>query len=156
MSFDFEKFRGYLSIDKNALDVEITQHPELLFRVAEAYITAAAERDASKEMLAMTDAEVDAEVREELEGEKVTEAIVKNRVQIHKKHIAAWAAFTEAKQQADVLGALRDSFSTRGHMLRDLVQLHVAQYWENTSVTGTDPTYKRQRVRLAEARQSRE
>lgn len=156
MTVDIEEFKRYLTIDKNALDHEVMQHPELLFRVSEAYIDAVAMRDAKKEMLAMTDAHVDAEVREELAGEKVTEAIVKNQVQINPRHVEAWGAYAEAKLQADVLGALRDSFSTRGFMLRDLVQLHVSGYWENTSVTGQDPVYRRQRQRLAEARERRE
>lgn len=150
---DIAEIKEYLIIDKNRLDREITQHPELLFRVCEAYIEAAAERDARKEMLAMVDAELDAEIREELKDEKVTEAMVKNRIQVHQKHVDAWSSFVEAKQQADVLNALKESFVARGYMLRDLAQLHIANYWENNSVTGTDPIYRRQRQRLATARE---
>ncbi len=152
-----EEFRSYLSIDKNLLDAEIEQHPELLFKVAEAHVEAMAERDALKEQLATVDATLDAKVRLELEnaGEKVTEAIVKNQVQSHHLHKSAFDEYSAKKKEADVLGALREAFSTRGHMLRDLVQLHIAQYWDNTSITG-DPVYKRQRQRLADARERRE
>lgn len=154
MTIDIEEFKKYLVIDKNSLDQEIIQHPELLFHIAEACIEAASERDARKEILAMTDATIDAEVRDE--ADKITEAAVKNRIQVHAKHVEAWTSYAEAKQRADVLSALRDSFSTRGFMLRDLVQLHVSGYWENNSVTGQDPAYRRTRQRLADARERRE
>ncbi len=149
--------KAYLVIDKNNLDAEIIQHPEVLFKVAEAHVEAIAERDALKEQLATVDATLDAKIRLELEnaGEKVTENIVKNQVQSHPLHKSAFDEYSAKKKDADVLGALRDAFSTRGHMLRDLVQLHIAQYWDNTSVTG-DPVYKRQRQRLADARERRE
>src|SRR5882672_5905581 len=113
-----EEFKGYLVIDKNSLDHEITQHPELLFKVSEAYAQAVAERDRFKEALAIVDAALDAEIRADLEGEKVTEAIVKNKVQVHEGHAKSLDEYLNAKYTADVLGALRDSFSTRGHMLR--------------------------------------
>lgn len=150
-----DEFKKYLEINKHNLDQEIMQHPSLLFKISEAYIATVAERDALKERLAATDADLDVEIREKLEGEKYTEAVVKNLVQIHERHVEAWAEYSATKKQADVLGVLREAFVTRGHMLRDLVQLHTTQYWENTSVTGADPEHRRVRQRLAEARERR-
>ena len=148
----------FLELDKNALDQEISQHPDLLFKVAEAHVEAIAERDSLKEQLATVDATLDAKIRLELDnaGEKVTESIVKNQVQSHPLHKSAFDDYSAAKKDADVLGALRDSFNSRGHLIRDLAQLHMAQYWENTSVTGSDPVYRRQRAQLAQARERRE
>lgn len=150
-----DEFKKYLEINKHNLDQEIMQHPSLLFKIADAYLEAVAERDSCKEALASTDAELDAQIREELEGEKSTETMVKNRVQLHGHHISAYESYFDAKRRADVLGALKEAFVTRGHMLRDLVQLHTTQYWENTSVTGADPEHRRVRQRLAEARERR-
>lgn len=150
-----KEFTEYLKINKHSLDEEIMQHPSLLFKIADAYVATVAERDALKEQLTATDAELDVEIREKLEGEKFTEAVVRNLVQLHERHVEAWAEYSATKKQADVLGALKEAFVTRGHMLRDLVQLHTTQYWENTSVTGADPEHRRVRQRLAEARERR-
>lgn len=154
-----EEFKGYLSIDKNALDTEITQHPELLFKVSEAYAEAAALRDAKKEELAEIDAELDSEIREEAKDEKVTEAIVRNRIQVHPFHAAAFKVYLESKQQADVFSALKEAFSSRGYMLRDLVALFATNYYEQGSVKGSitdDAVYRQRRQTLADARGRRE
>lgn len=154
-----DEFRRYLQIDKNALDDELISHPQLLFRVSEAYVEAVAERDALKENLLTVDASLDQEIRGELEGGKVTEAIVKNLIQLHPKHKAASDAYLMSKHKADVLAALKDAFGTRGYMLRDLCQLYTANYFENSSVKDSAAadaaTYRRNRQRLAEARERR-
>jgi hypothetical protein len=155
-----DEFKRYLVIDKNNLDDEVTHQSELFFRVAEAYAAAAAERDTLKEMLATIDAQLDAIIREELEGDKFTEAMVKNRIQVHPNHKAAFDSFLEAKQKADVLGALKDAFHTRSYLLRDLCQLALANFFETSAVKDTPITdnavYRRQRQRLAEARERQE
>ena len=155
-----DEFRSYLNIDKHNLDNEIVQQPSLLFEVSEAYAEAAAERDRLKEALAIVDATLDASVREELNGGKVTEAIVKNRIQSDPAHENSFNEYIEAKQKADVLGALKDAMHQRGYLIRDLAALYTANYFESNAVKETGATdaavYKRQRQRLADARMRRE
>lgn len=152
-------FREFLQIDKNALDEELVRHPDLIFRVGEACAEAIAERDSLKEQLAVTDAELDAVVREELKDEKTTEAIVKNRIQVHPKHTAASDAYLNAKEKCDILAALREAFSAKGYALRELCQLYLANYYSQDSIKSEAPdavVYKRRRQQLAEARERRE
>ena len=159
MNLEIDEFRKYLEIDKNDLDTEVSRHPSLLYEIGEAYVEAAAQRDALKEMLATIDAQLDSIVREELEGEKVTESIVKSRIQVHPNHKAAFQAHIDAKELADKLAALKEAFHARSYMLRELAALFVSNYFSSTSVqdTTTDAAvYKRQRQRLAEARERRE
>ncbi len=155
-----DEFRRYLTIDKDNLDDEVTQQSTLFFNVAEAYATAATERDTLKELLGTIDAQLDGIIREELEGDKFTEAMVKNRIQVHPNHKEAFESYLEAKQKADVLGALKDAFHTRSYLLRDLCSLALANYFETGAVKDTAVTdnavYRRQRQRLAEAREQRE
>lgn len=157
---NIDEFRKYLLIDKNDLDTEVSRHPSLFFEVGEAYTQAAAERDALKEMLATIDAQLDAMVREELEGEKFTESMVKSRVQLHPNHAAAFQAHLDAKLLADRLAALKEGFHARTYMLREMSGLFVANYFEAASVQSTAATdsaqYKRTRQRLAQARERRE
>lgn len=151
---NLNELKKTLSIDKYALDEELIRQPSLFFDVSEAYVEALALRDTKKEELATVDAELDAEVR--LGNEKITEAKVKSLVQAHPKHEEAFISFNEAKLQADRLGALKEAFSTRAYLLRDLVQLYTVGYFQDASVKETQATgavvYSRQRERLAENR----
>lgn len=157
-----DEFRRYLKIDKHALDDDIVQQPMLFYEVSEAYVVAAAERDGFKEALARVDAGLDAEIREELEKSdtKATEAMVKNQIQCHQDHEKAYKLYAKAKEQADLLAVMKDSFQQRGYMLRDLCQLYVANYFEESSVRGTSNTdaavYKRRREHLGNAREQRQ
>lgn len=150
-----EEFKGYLKIDKSALDDEIIQQPQLFFEVSEAYVEAVAVRDSKKEELAQIDAELDAKYRNSLE--KATEGTIKAKIQTDKKHGTAFTAYINAKELADSLLALKEAFQQRGYMLRDLVSLHTANYYETSSARGTGQTedfaYHRRRERLAAARE---
>jgi hypothetical protein len=159
LTVEIDELKGYLKIDKNRLDEELEEQPMLLFKISEAYVQAAAERDMLKEALATTDAKLDRKARESLERseEKVTEAMVKNWVQTDKEHATATRAYLDAKQQAELLVALRDAFQSRGYFLRDLATLYTANYYEQGSAkptnTGNRATYsmkRAQRERLRE------
>lgn len=154
--FMIAEFRTYLSIDKNALDDEVIRHPSLLYEVSEAYVQAAAIRDELKEHIATIDAGLDATIRNALTGGKFTEAGVKAEIQTDPKHTKAFKTYLEAKKQADLLLALKDAFQQRSYMLRDLVQLHVTGYFQDTSVKTDartdDYVYQQRRDRLARAR----
>ena len=161
MTITIDEFRKYLQIDKNSLDEEIIKQPSLSFEVAEAYIQAAARRDALKEKLATIDAELDAEIREDFENNsvKITEALVKNTIQCHKDHEIAAKAYFAVNEQANLWQALKDAFHQRSYMLRDLVSLHTANYFESASARGDARSdkfvYNETRDRLADARSKR-
>lgn len=156
-----EEFRQYLPVDKFGLDDELCQQSELLFKVSEAYEEALAKRDELKERLATIDAELDGEIREELEknDEKATDPKVKALVQADIKHQKAFTAYAQAKLLAGKLSALKDSFKDRGFMIRALGDLYVANYFEQKSVQGTSNTdtvvYHQRRARLADHRERR-
>lgn len=156
-----EQLKALLAINKNELDTEISNQPSLFYEVAEACVSAMAERDARKEELATVDAELDGKARVTLSQreERVTEAMVKNAVQSHKDHEQAFEAYMEAKTKSDLFSAMKDSFGQRGYMLRDMVQLYVASYFEQPSVRGDAnadrAVYDVQRERLGQARRNR-
>lgn len=156
---DIDEFRRYLKIDKHALDQELEEQPMLFFKISEAFVKAAAERDMLKEQLATTDAQLDAVAREGFADQKYTEAMVKNEVQTDKKHDTAMLKFLRAKEHADLLQALKEAFQTRSYMIRDLCSLYNANYFEEASVRGTPQTeratYNAGRQRLTEGRAHR-
>jgi len=152
----------YLEIDKFSLDDEVVRQPSLFFKVSEAFVEAASERDACKEELATVDAGLDGKIRKDLDvaGDRITEAAVKNEIQAHPKHSAAFDTYILAKTRADKLQALKESFQQRGYMLRDLVSLYETSYYERSSIQGNSKTdamaYDKRRERLAEARTRKE
>ena len=153
-----KELRDYLEIDKHSLDDEIVKQPSLFFQVSEALSEAVAERDACKEELATVDADLDGQIRHDMEvaGDRITEAQVKNGIQVHAKHGPAFDTYILAKTRADKLLAMKEAFQQRGYMLRDLASLYVANYYDSTSIQGTGKSdraaYNQQREHLAQAR----
>jgi alkylation response protein AidB-like acyl-CoA dehydrogenase len=156
---DIDELRTYLKIDKHALDQELEEHPMLLFKISEAYVQAAAERDMLKEQLATIDAKLDNKIRMDYGDSKYTEAMIKTEVQANKTHDIAMLKYLDAKKQAELLFALKEAFVSRGFMIRDLCSLYNANYFEEASVRGTPQTdratYGKGRQRIAEARERR-
>jgi len=154
------ELKEQLAIDKSVLDDEVIRQPVLFYAISEAMTDAIAVRDAAKEDLATTDAELDKVVRMQMAGlEKYTEAMVKNAVQIHPRHKKAFNAYLDAKSDADKLEALKDAFKQRSYMLRDLVSLYSANYFEDASIKPSAAVeashYHSNRDRMAKARANR-
>lgn len=150
-----------LEIDKTALDDEVIRQPSLFYMVSEQLIEASADRDAAKEELATVDAELDAKWRKKLNtGTKVTDKTVQSHVQTDPKHADAFSAYLEAKAKADKLLVLKESFQQRSYMLRDLVSLYTANYYEDASIRPSRAQeasqYSANRVRISNARAARE
>lgn len=161
MTINIDEFRKYLEIDGASLDDEVRRHASLLFKISEAMVEAIAKRDYFKEHLASMDAKIDQDLRASFEedGVKYTESQIKSLILIDKTRCAINAKLLEAKAEADKLIALKDAFHSRGYMIRDLVSLYVANYYEDSSVRTTPQTdetvYKLRRARLAEGRKNR-
>lgn len=147
----FEELKAALRIDKMNLDEEAINQPMLYMEVSEMYVQRAADRDALKENLAVVDAALDKELRVKMtkDLEKFTEAMVKAAIQGHKKHVAAFEAYSDAKEQSDFLAALKESFQQRKSMLQELVSLHISNYFER-SVVNTQ--YDDQRAKMSDRR----
>ena len=141
-----------LQIDRGNLDDEVAKQPVLFFDISEQYAESIAEHDTAKEYLASTDAMLDSEIRENAKaGEKLTETMVKNMVQLDVSHAEAQAKFLAAKLKMNKLLALKDAFKQRGDMFKVMGQLHATSYFEQSSVQDKQVYDKRRRI-LAEAR----
>ena len=151
-----------LEIDKSALDDEVIRQPSLFYMVSEQLVEASAERDAAKEDLAMVDAELDAHWRTALNTgtARVTDKAIQSHIQTSQRHKDAFIAYLDAKAHADKLLVLKESFQQRSYMLRDLVSLYTANYYEESSIRPTKTQeasqYAANRVRISNARAARE
>jgi hypothetical protein len=148
-----------LEIDKTALDDEIIRQPVLFYTVSEQLTDTIAARDAAKEELAAVDAELDHKWRKQLsksQSGRVTEGLITSHITTSAEHEKAFLAYLDAKTKADKLLALKEAFQQRSYMLRDLVSLYSANYYENTSLKPTKAQdashYNANRARINNAR----
>jgi hypothetical protein len=157
MAFDYE--RG-LRIDKHDLDTEIIAQPQRFFEVAEEATRLKSVEDATKANLETVTAKRSLAIRSQLEeaGEKVTEEKVKMMLASDKYRREAAQALLEARAEADRQSALREAWSQRSWMLRDLAGLFAAGYFSQAAVRGeasrevADASIEKTRERVAKKR----
>jgi hypothetical protein len=156
MPIDQARLRKLLAIDKNALDDCIIENPQLVLDVGDAHAEAIGVRDTLKEKLAVTDAELDEEIRESLKDKKATEGAIKAMILMDKKHTQAFTAYIRAKTDADKLAALKTAYDDRREALRDLAKLYLGNYFDHSTVQGTSSedkiVYQQRRRIIAEQR----
>lgn len=161
MQTTLAELQAQLAIDKSVLDDEVIRQPVLFYTVSEMLTDAIAERDGAKEDLGAIDADLDHKWRKHLaKGPvKVTEAVVAGHVATDPDHEKAFTAWLNAKTKADKLLALKEAFQQRSYMLRDLVSLYSANYYEDSSVKPTKlqeaSHYAANRNRMSNARAAR-
>lgn len=150
-----------LAIDKSVLDDEVIRQPTLFYMISELLTDAAAERDAAKENLASVDAELSGKWRRKLIGAypRVTDAMVASNVITDPDHEKAFDTYLVSKTKADKFLALKEAFQQRSYMLRDLVSLYSANYYEVSSIKPTQVQeashYAANRSRISSARSAR-
>lgn len=155
------ELQDQLAIDKSVLDDEVIRQPVLFYTIGEQLTDAAAERDAAKEELASVDADLDGVWRKKLAktSTRVTETMVSNHVITSAEHETAFKAYLAAKTRADKLLALKEAFQQRSYMLRDLVALYSANYYEESSIKPSKAQeashYAANRARMSNARVAR-
>lgn len=153
--------QAQLAIDKSVLDDEVIRQPSLFYTISEMLVTATAERDGAKENLAVVDAEEAAYHRKQLAKgtTRATDKLIESLVLTSDEHTKAFNAYLDAKTKAERLNALKEAFQQRSYMLRDLVSLYSANYYEVSSITPTKAQeashYAANRTRIANARAAR-
>jgi CRP-like cAMP-binding protein len=152
-----------LRIDRDALDEALIRQPQLFLAVAEDYAEAMSFRDQLKEAVDAVRASRELTIRRDLadEGEKVTEAAVKAKIEVDKAYRRSIDAYLVAKEKADKLLAVKEAFSQRAFVLKDLCGLYVAGYFSATAVKGADARdvgqekYQQRRKEMAKQRRER-
>lgn len=161
MTASWVELQQHLAIDKTALDDEVIRQPVLFYMVSEQLTDAIAARDTAKEELAATDAELDHKWRKQLSKThpKVTEGLITSHITTSPDHEKAFLNYLDAKTKADKLLALKEAFQQRSYMLRDLVSLYSANYYEDASLKPTKAQdashYNANRARISNARAAR-
>jgi hypothetical protein len=128
-----KELREKIKFDRDALDDAIEEQSGLFLEAADAHALAISDRDLAKSEMEQEFARACDRARN---GEKKTEAAIKEAAQMDKKYKAAEKRYLDAKLNADYSVSLRESFDMRGKMLREMAQLFIAGYYQASSVSG--------------------
>lgn len=143
------ELKHLLKIDPLNLDEAVLQQPTLYYQVGQKHALAVSERDKLYDQLKITDAKLNEEIRRELneDGIKATEAMIQAKVLAEPEHAAVVTAYGDAKYVADELQILKEAFSQRSYMLRELVELYTSGYYGSDTIKPKRLGEKPQRTR---------
>jgi hypothetical protein len=134
------EYKERLKIDKNALDDEVVEQPELFWHVSNEFALAVSQRDSKKESYQRIHAILSRDLRKEIEdkeGKKPTEAAISAAIERHVDYKTRRDEYLHSAFRAQSWKALMESFEQRGHMLKQLVTLFGSNYFQRTSMEGT-------------------
>jgi len=126
----------FLLINQSDLSMEVVRHSSLYFEAAKNQALANSSVDYMKAKFEKTGATVTERTRVSFaaRGEKITETRLSSLVLLDAEYIRAHTELLAAKKEAAVWQATKDSFMSRGFMLRDLCNLTLSEYSAQTSV----------------------
>ena len=126
-----------IRINRDFLDAEIIEQPNLFFHASEGFVHAVAKRDKSNHSLEVEIAELDKDIREQMiaDGERVTEDKVAQQIKREQDYHRFYKEHLDASLVANRWSSLKESYRQRADMLKSLVQLHISGYFGE--VTGS-------------------
>lgn len=126
-----EELERGLAIDQHDMENVCRTHPELFYRVSRELVLAKSRRDQlqqhSKEIEAEveTDLRVAAESREGRVTDKAIEALRRGNPEVQRIR----RELLDAELEVSRWEALKEAFTSRGFMIRDMIQLYLANYY---------------------------
>lgn len=138
MPIDRKQFEARLKIDRNNLDQELIEQPELFYHVCEQHVKAVSTRDVLYEKRKALEADLSGRIRSEMEkaSEKITESRLSAAVAAHEELLDAKGEYLEASREAELWGAMKEAFAQRTYALKDLSGLYSSQYFTRDSAQG--------------------
>jgi hypothetical protein len=128
---EMAELEGMLAIDQSHLELCCTQHPDLLYRVAKKYAYLTSERDLLKFKLEQEEANVYNRERDRVpDGERITEGALKQKVTLDREVTRLNEDLLKANAKLQTWAALKEAVHQRSYMLRELVELYLARYYQ--------------------------
>lgn len=134
MNINYEKD---VSIDENALDVELLQQAQLTFTYGSFSSRLNYELSKKKEELDLIKAELDKNIRnnhEEYGIAKITEAAINSAIITNKEYLEKNSEYLEIKYEYEVSLAAVRALNDKKSALENLVKLHGQQYFAGPSL----------------------
>jgi len=120
-----------LEINKNRLDEELLTQAQKMMRYSSEHAQALLNRDKAKLARDITEANLDAAIRAELNDKslKFTEAVVKGKITTSPTYIEAHEKYLKAEYEVNLLMGGVIAMNARRPMLESLVKLYLNSYW---------------------------
>lgn len=138
MEISLAEARSKLFINRHALEIGLSEQPELFAQVSYMAALYASLRDQAKNNVSVVEAETASLIRQQFmdTGEKVTEAAIKEELAQHSATKKANKNYLSVKKEADIWQAMKDSYDQRGKMIRELVHLYISGYYQRQEIKG--------------------
>lgn len=146
-----EEYRACLAIDRSKLDDAVAEQADLFARVSEVAVRSVSCADRAKLDLSVIEAAAGQRLREASvsAGERVTEAAVKESIDLDAEVRRAKLKLIAWRRAAETWQALRSAVDQRGRMLRDLTQLYASGYFSLSSAGQAEHTRSEERAAAA-------
>jgi len=131
---DYEKD---MHIDEEALDVELLNQPERVYKYSKLLAEAKQELELAKENLSLVKAEIDLDIRynpDKYKLQKVTETAITNIILLEEEYKEAQARLNKAMYEVNVLQGAVYAINDRKSSLENLVKLHGQDYFAGPSI----------------------
>lgn len=133
------------------------KQPDYLYHVAEQVSLHRSRRDAAKKELEEKEASLYIEIRHRasVQEERITEAEVKAQMTLDRTHRTLTNQLAEANELLSRWEVLKEAFSQRSYMLRELVALYLARYYGDPARSAENRMRDFATERVREARRER-
>jgi hypothetical protein len=133
--FDLAELEAELQIDENNLDQCLVAQPGLYWQVAKRHAIAVSDHEAAKKSMAEIEAEIDLEIRKTARNRenRIIEKEIESRKRKDPRLERAVRKMLSLKHEAQLLDALKETFQMRSYAIKELVQLYIASYYEESS-----------------------
>lgn len=140
-----------LRIDEHALEEELQSQVPSYYEVSKRLSLEISRRDAAKHYVKTVEARVDGGIRGEAKeaGEKVTETTVENRKILNADVIEATQILMDAESRVRDLTVLKEAFTQRSYVLKDLVALYISNYYSGNEAERGERAAKADEVKRA-------
>lgn len=135
--FTLQQAKNGLQIDSDDLDSAIINQSVLFYNVSQELVAAKENRDKLKDALDRIEAELSSDFRIELleNKEKVTEARLKELVINDTEFQHARSNYLKARNLVDSWESMKEAYSQRSFMIRELAHLWAANYYGDPSIS---------------------
>jgi hypothetical protein len=139
----------HIQIDPDSLAEEIISYTSHFYHIGLGHARAISLRDMAKEDVSALEAELFLRYRQDAiaNNEKATEAILEAKVNSDPDRLDAIDKYIRSRLAADRWNNLRETFVQKGHMLRQLGELHKINYFGERPVSATERDDAGARVR---------
>ena len=132
-----EETREKFKIDKHNLDDEVNRQVDLMDDTGRRHADLVEKRDLARNRVDITKANLDAEIREEYKGEKITEKKIENMILVHTEYQKEYKEYLRVRRGEQLAANEKEMAMQRRAYLKLLGELWIASYYGDPEIKET-------------------